>query len=182
MSSRGSAARYARALLDVVIAEKIDPQQVEQQLSAVADVIAKNAELLRVLTNPAVPVSGKRGVMQGLTGRLQVAAPVAKLMMLLAERDRLVLVPDLLAVYRERLMDHLQIVRADVTTAMPLPPDRLAQLERRLGEVTGRKVTMTTKVDPSIIGGVVARIGSTVYDGSVATQLQMMKQKLLEQR
>jgi F-type H+-transporting ATPase subunit delta len=181
VSTRSSAARYARALLDVVLNEQIDPQQIEQQLAAVADVIAQNAELQRVLTNPAVPVTGKRGVMQALTGRLQVAPPVAKLLTLLADRDRLVLVPDLLAVYRERLMEHLQIVRADVTTAMPLPPDRLAQLERRLGEVTGRKVTMTTTVDPSIIGGVVARIGSTVYDGSVATQLETMKQRLLQQ-
>ena len=112
---------------------------------------------------------------------MSVATPVAKLLLLLAERDRLVLLPDLVAVYRERLMDHLQIVRAEVTTAVPLPQDRAAQLEQRLAEVTGRRVTMTTKVDPSLIGGVVTRIGSTVYDGSVATQLQTMKQKLLQQ-
>jgi F-type H+-transporting ATPase subunit delta len=181
VSVRASAARYARALLDVVIKESIDPQQVEQQLAALAEVIEKHPELQRVLTNPAVPVSGKRGVMQALTSRLHVAPPVAKLMTLLADRDRLVLVPDLLAVYRERLMEHLQIVRADVTTATPLPPERLAQLERRLGEVTGRKITMTTTVDPEIIGGVVARIGSTVYDGSVAAQLETMRQRLLQQ-
>ena len=180
MSARSSAARYARALLDVVLHEQIDPQQVEQQLAAIADLLAKNDELQRVLTNPAVPVTGKRGVMQALTGRLQVAPPVAKLMTLMADRDRLVLLPDLLAVYRERLMDHLQVVRAEVTTAMPLPPDRLAQLERRLGEVTGRKVTMTTTVDPSIIGGVVARIGSTVYDGSVAAQLAKVRDRLAQ--
>jgi F-type H+-transporting ATPase subunit delta len=181
MSTRASAARYARALLDVVVKERIDPQQVEQQLARLADLVATNAELQRVLTNPAVPVTGKRGVMQALTSRLQVAGPVGKLMLLMAERDRLALVPDLLAVYRERLMEHLQIVRADVTTAVPLPQDRQAQLERRLAEVTGRTVTMTVKVDPSIIGGVVARIGSTVYDGSVATQLETMKQRLLQQ-
>jgi len=181
MSTRASAARYARALLDVVIAEKIDPQQVERQLEAIANLLTEHPELKKVLTNPAVPVSGKRGVMQELVGRLAPVTPVAKLLMLLADRDRLVLVPDLLSVYRERLMDHLQIVRADVTTATPLPADRLAQLEQRLAEVTGRKVTMTTKVDPAIIGGVVAQIGSTVYDGSVATQLETMRQRLLRQ-
>jgi len=180
MTLRAPAARYARALLDVVIKERGNPEQVEQQLVAIADLFAQHPELQRALTNPAVPVTGKRGVMKELTGRLAVATPVAKLMMLLAERDRLVLLPDLVSVYRERLMDHLQIVRAEVTTAVPLSQDRAAQLEKRLAEVTGRRVTMTAKVDPSLIGGVVTRIGSTVYDGSVATHLQTMKQKLVQ--
>ena len=73
------------------------------------------------------------------------------------------------------------MVRAEVTSAAPLPQDRAAQLQERLAAVTGRRVTMTTKVDPALIGGVVARIGSTVYDGSIATQLASMKQRLLEQ-
>jgi F-type H+-transporting ATPase subunit delta len=64
---------------------------------------------------------------------------------------------------------------------VPLSADRQAEIEKRLAEVTGRTVTMTTKVDPAIIGGVVARIGSTVYDGSVATQLETMRQRLLQQ-
>jgi F-type H+-transporting ATPase subunit delta len=102
-------------------------------------------------------------------------------MVLLAERDRLELLPDLLAAYRDRLMDHLQVVRAEVRTAVSLPEDRAAQLQQRLAELTGRRVTMSAKVDPSIIGGVVARIGSTVYDGSVATQLARIKSKLVEQ-
>ena len=101
-------------------------------------------------------------------------------MTLLADRDRLSLLPDLLAVYRERLLDYRQVVRAEVTTAMPLAQDRAAQLEKRLAEVTGRRVTMTAKVDPALIGGVVTRIGSTVYDGSVATHLETMKQRLLQ--
>ena len=180
MSLRASAARYARALLDVVIAEKGNPEQVEQELSAVANVIAGHPELQRALTSPAVPVSGKRGVVQELTKRISVSIPVGKLLALLAERDRLVLLPDLVSVYRERLMDHLQIVRAEVTTATPLSQDAAAQLEKRLADLSGRRVTMTTKVDPAIIGGVVARIGSTVYDGSVVTQLATMKQKLVE--
>jgi F-type H+-transporting ATPase subunit delta len=181
VSVRASAARYARALLDVVIAEKGDAERVEQELASIVDVIQRHAELQRVLLNPAIPVTGKRGVMKELTARTAVSTPLAKLMGLLADRDRLVLLPDLLAVYRERLMDYQQVVRAEVTTAVPLPQDRAAQLEKRLGEVTGRRVTMTAKVDPAIIGGVVTRIGSTVYDGSVATHLETMKQKLIEQ-
>jgi F-type H+-transporting ATPase subunit delta len=88
-------------------------------------------------------------------------------------------VPDLLAV-RERLLDHLQIVRAEVTTAVPLPADRAKAVEQSLAHVTGRTVVLDTRVDPAIVGGVVARVGSTVYDGSIVTQLAKMKKTLAE--
>jgi F-type H+-transporting ATPase subunit delta len=177
MSTRASAARYARALLDVVIKEG-NPEQVEQELSAFADLLAKNPALQKALTNPAVPVTGKRGVTKELVERMKPSAPVSKLLMLLADRDRLVLIPDLLDVYRERLMDHRQVVRAEVTTAEPLPDATLDVLKQRLAQMTGRQVRMTTRVDPSIIGGVVTKVGSTVYDGSVATQLDRIKTRL----
>jgi F-type H+-transporting ATPase subunit delta len=99
---------------------------------------------------------------------------------LLAERDRIVLLPELLAAYRERVRDFHRIVRAEVVTAEPLAADRALAVERGLAQAAGRTVQMDLKVDPSIIGGVVARIGSIVYDASVATQLQKMKQKLAE--
>ena len=177
MSTRASAARYARALLDVVIKEG-NPEQVEQELSAFADLLVQNPNLEKALTNPAVPVSGKRGIVKELAVRLALSPPLSKLLMLLADRDRLVLVPDLVTVYRDRLMDHRQVVRADVTTAEPLAEAKGSLLTQRLAQLTGRQVTMTTKVDPSIIGGLVARVGSTIYDGSVATQLARIKNRL----
>ena len=177
MSTRASAARYARALLDVVIKEG-NPEQVQQELTAFADLLVQNPNLEKALTNPAVPVTGKRGIVKELASRLSLSSPPAKLLMLLADRDRLVVVPDLVAVYRDRLMDLRQVVRADVTTAEPLAEAKVSLLKERLATLTGRTVTMTTKVDPSIIGGVVARVGSTVYDGSVATQLDRIKNRL----
>src|SRR5688572_10670074 len=177
MNTRASAARYARALLDVVIKEA-DPEKVEQELLSVAALLHQNPELQKALTDPAVPVSGKRGIVGVLNSRLQLSPPLGKLMLMLADRDRLVLVPDLAAVYSERLMEHRQIVRAEITTAAPLAPDRIETLQKRLADLTGRRVTMTTKVDPSLIGGAVARVGSTVYDGSIATQLEKFKERL----
>jgi F-type H+-transporting ATPase subunit delta len=75
-------------------------------------------------------------------------------------------------------MDYQQIVSAEITTAAALSPDRAAQIEQRLADVTGRRVDVTTSVNPAIIGGIVARIGSTVYDGSVATQLAKIRESL----
>jgi F-type H+-transporting ATPase subunit delta len=180
MRMRASAARYARALLDVAIKES-DPERAEHELAAFVDLVRGNPDLQRTFANPVVSAADKRAVVQQILERLKPATPVGKLIVLLASRGRLALLPDLLEVYRERLMEHQNVLRAEVTTADPLSPDRAAQLQQRLAAATGRVVTMTTKVDASIIGGVVTRIGSTVFDGSVATQLAKVRDRL-EQR
>jgi F-type H+-transporting ATPase subunit delta len=179
MSMRASAARYARALLDVAIKES-DPERAGQELAAFVDVVKQHPDLDRVLANPVVPAADKRAVVQQIVQRLQLSTPAAKLLTLLAARGRLPLLADLLDVYRERLMEHQRVVRAEVTTAVPLSPERVAQLQQRLASATGRAVTMSTKVDESIIGGAITRIGSTVYDGSVAAQLAKVRERLSE--
>jgi len=91
-----------------------------------------------------------------------------------------VLLPELLASYRDRLLDHKNVVRAEVTSAAPLASDKVKAIESGLAQMTGRTVVLETKVDPAIIGGVIARIGSTVYDGSVTRQLERMREKLVQ--
>lgn len=179
MSMRASAARYAKALLDVAIKES-DPERAGEELGAFADLVKGHPDLERVLANPVVPAADKRAMVEKVGQRLQLSTPAAKLLLLLAARGRLPLLPELLEVYRERLNEHQRVVRAEVTTAAPLPHERMAQLQQRLANATGRAVTMTTKVDPSIIGGVITRIGSTVYDGSVAAQLAKVRDRLAE--
>lgn len=181
MSTRASAARYASALFDVAIKES-NPEQAGTDLTAFAELLRTHAELQKVLVNPAVPAQKKRDLVQQLLDRGRLASPVGKLMLLLAERDRFELLPDVVDVYRTRLMEHMNVINAEITTAAPLSPDETARLQQRLAASTGRTVTVTTTVNPEIIGGVVTRIGSTVYDGSVATQLAAMRQRLTEQR
>ena len=181
MTNRTAAIRYARALLDVAVKEKADLEQIEDELSQFADLFTQHPTLEKVLLNPAVPVPRKRAAVAELTAQAKVSPILSKLLVLLAERDRLVLLPDLLASYRDRLLDHRQVVRADVTTASPLAAETAQAVQSGLARVTGRTVMLSTKVDPSIIGGVVARIGSTVYDGSVTRQLEKLKAQLVEQ-
>jgi F-type H+-transporting ATPase subunit delta len=90
-----------------------------------------------------------------------------KTLQMLASRDRIALLPDLLEAYRSRLLVHQKVVRADITSAVALPADRVQKLQQELAALTGRTVVMTSATDPAIIGGVVAQIGSTVYDGSI---------------
>ena len=179
MTLRSSASRYARALFDVGRAEGLDLHQVGEELSGVAALVEGNEQLQLVLSHPAIPAARKRGVVEGLLGLSPVSPVVSRLLLLLAERDRLVLLPGLADAFRTRLMDFHNVVRAEITTAMPLPPDRVAALQDGLARLTGKEVQLGVRVDPSLVGGAVARIGSTVYDGSVTTQLEKLKQQLV---
>ena len=169
--------RYARALLDVAIREA-DPQAIERQLASVVELFGQHDGLQRALVSPALPAARKRAIVEQLLQRAELSPILNKLLLMLAERDRLTILPDLLATYRERLLDHQQVVRAEVTTAVALPADRVAALEQSLGQATGKRVAIDARVDPSIIGGVVARLGSVVYDGSVTRHLERMREKL----
>jgi F-type H+-transporting ATPase subunit delta len=178
MTNKTAAMRYARALLDVAIKEKADLDQIERDLDSVAALFTEYPALAHALLNPVVPVARKRAATAELTALAQLTPMVTKLIGLLADRDRLVLVPDLLAAFRERLLDYRNVIRAEITTTVPLPPERAQIIEASLAKTTGRTVALTMNVDPSIIGGVVTRIGSTVYDGSVARQLQKIRTRL----
>ena len=180
MTAGAAASRYARALFDVVLKEGKDVEKVQGELQQFADLFGQG-QLAQVLGNPGIPAAKKKSLAQALIDRAGlVTPPLAKLILVLAEKDRLTLLPGIARAYSERVMDHLKIVRGDVTTATPLSPEKLSLLEQGLAKATGRKVVLEARVDPSIIGGVVTRLGSTVYDGSVTTQLQKMKQSLIE--
>ena len=179
MTNRTAGNRYARALLEVAVREQADLQQIGDQLAEFVALFDQHPALNKVMLNPAVPVPRKRAAMIELTGRAGLSPILSKLLVLLAGRDRLVLLPDMLAAYRERLLDHQHVVRADITTAAPLAADRAQAIERGLAQLTGRTVRLSARVDPSIIGGVVARLGDTIYDGSVTRQLAKIKETLV---
>ena len=178
MTNKTAAIRYARALLDVAVKEQANLEQIENELSQFADLFKQYPLLEKVLLNPAVPVPRKRAAVADLLAQAKFTPIVTKLLTLLADRDRLVLIPDLLASYRDRLLEHRGVVRAEVTTASTLDPGRADAIRQGLAALTGRSVQLATKIDPAIVGGLIARIGSTVYDGSVTRQLEKMKDRL----
>jgi len=178
VTSRTAALRYARALFDVALKEQQDLERVERELAAFSNLVKEHDELSRALLNPAIPAPRKRAAVAELLKRTTMTSVVAKLLTLLAERDRLIILPDIVDAFRQRVMDHRRIVRAEITTAMPLEPARAQAIERALAQATGLQVTLAATVDPSIIGGVVTRIRSTVYDSSVTGQLARMKKTL----
>lgn len=179
MTNRTAAARYARALFDVSVKDR-DLRQVESDLVAFADLLDDHQDLSRVLLNPALPTPRKKAIVEALLARLQpLQSPVAKLLKLLAERDRLVLLPQIVQAFRDRLLRHLGIIEARVTTATPITDDRAAAIERGLSAASGGKIIMSTDVDSELLGGLVARLGTTVYDGSIASHLERIRNSLL---
>ena len=178
MTSRTAAARYARAALDVATKESADLDKLAGELDEFIAFLDQQPALGGIMLNPAVPAPRKRAAMEQIT-RLSGFTPiVSKLLVLLADRDRLGLLKDIAATYHDLLADRQNVVRAEVTSAEPLSKERIAAIEKRLATVTGKRVSMTTKIDKDIIGGVVARVGSTVYDASISTQLKRIRERL----
>jgi len=178
MTSRTAAGRYARALVDVATKESADLDTIARELDEFITFLRQQPALERLMLNPAVPAPRKRAAMEEITKLAKFTPIVSKLLVLLADRDRLVLLKDIAAMYRDFLAERRNVVHAEVTSADPLPPERAAAIETTLAAVTGKKVSMTTKVDRDIIGGVVARVGGTVYDASIATQLKKIRDRL----
>lgn len=143
--------------------------------------LSSHADLREVLTTPAVAPQKKRAI---LTAVLEAAggasAELTRLLWLLADRDRLALVPDIAEAFAEKMREASKVMPAEVTTAVPLGDARRAQLAKAIGQAAGCHVTITERVDPSIIGGIIARVGSVVFDGSVTRQLERMRHTLGE--
>ena len=181
MSLRTSANRYAKALFDVALQEKADLAKVDQDLHAVVEMMKASPDLARASGFGSTTEAQRQSLMESVSKAMTLSAPVTKMLVLLAKTGKLEIIPDLAAAYLDRLLAHQNIVRANVTSAAPLSPEKTKALEESLAKVTGKKVELSVSVDPALLGGVVARIGSTVYDGSVKTQLQRMRQELVEQ-
>ena len=180
MTSHGAAVRYARALFDTTRAERRDVAAAYGELKQFASLLSANPALERALTNPAIPVQRKRAVVDALLARAGDLQPaVSKLLLLLADRDRLAILGDVARAFENRLMDHQNVVRAELVTALAVADDRVRSIRAGLKAATGRDVQLATRVDPSILGGAVARIGGTVYDGSIARRLERMRDRLV---
>ena len=179
MSHKLSAKRYARALFDVALQEG-DVAQVDRELTTFVQVIREHAQELESAVTEFVPDTARRAVAEAIVDKLGLNSHVRKLAGVLAEGARFYLLPLVAEAFRERLLAHQNIVRADVTSAVPLTAENTKALEESLARATGKKVELSLAVDKELIGGLVARIGSTVYDGSVRTQLGKIRQTLVK--
>jgi len=173
-------ARYARALVDVVTepASKTDPQQVLSQLRAVQHLIQESPILQNALASPAVAPSRKRAVMRRLLDPMGVLEKVRNFVYVVIDHRRAHEFASIVDAFETLLDERLGFVAAEVRSATSLTPAQTAQLEAQVSRLAGKKAKLKFLSDPTLIGGVVARVGSTVYDGSVRGQLERLRTKL----
>ncbi|MFO0677126.1 MAG: ATP synthase F1 subunit delta [Polyangiaceae bacterium] len=172
------ATRYARALYELG-SETSQLEALSNEIARLAEVYAGNPELRDALDNPLVTHASRRAVVGEIAEKLSLSPLGKNTALLLLDRRRIRFLPAISQRLRE--MSDLQkgIVRAEVTTAAPLSETFYQRLEAQLAKMTGKKVTLDRKQDPSIIGGVITRIGDTLYDGSLKSRLESLKTSLL---
>lgn len=178
MASHASARRYARALFDVV-AKSGDVDAALAELKALGTAITGHAELERALTSPGVPLGVKQNILRDMLALQPVSKVVARLLALIVENDDVNEMDAIVAAFEQRVMDFHHVVRAEITSAVPLPADKVQAIEASLAAAAGARVVVTPRVDPAILGGVVAKVGSRVYDGSVARHLARIRARLV---
>jgi F-type H+-transporting ATPase subunit delta len=178
MSEYTVARQYAGALFTVAQRNRT-VEIVRRDLDSFAQLVAEHGELREIFATPIVPPRKKKALVEALLNEVgPVSDEFRRTATLLAERDRLALVGDVARAFGDRVMDAERAVEARVVTAIALPEDRQEQLAEALGRATGRRVNVTNRIDPAILGGLVAEVGSTVFDGSVAGQLARMRQRV----
>ena len=178
MASLASARRYARALFDVV-SKSGDVDAALTELKALGAAIGGHADLQRALTSPGVPLGVKQNVMRELLALQPVSRVVARLLTLIVENDDVNEMEAIVEAFEQRVLDMHQVVRAEITSAVPLTDDKVQAIEASLAAAAGARVVITPKVDPAILGGVVAKVGSRVYDGSIARHLERIRARLV---
>jgi F-type H+-transporting ATPase subunit delta len=170
--------RYAKALLDLAEAAKQTPA-VHTALSAFAETWASSDTLRALFENPSVSAESRANVLEQVAARLSAPPLLKNTLKLLAERGRMGLVPELAAAFNGLAQTATGQVEAEVTTASAMPDNYYVELQKVLEKVTGKKVVVVRKQDPSIIAGVITRVGDKVFDGSVRNRLSELKEQLL---
>src|SRR4051812_11656462 len=171
MSVQTIARRYATALADVV-QQRGEAREVQQELITWGTTLRSNSNLREVFANPTIALEQKRKVLNKL---LEIARPrptTGNFLKVLLQNQRITELDEINRKFSQVLDDRAGVVAARVTTARPVPATTQQVLETRLHRLTGKKVRIEFDTDPELIGGLVTRIGSTIYDGSVRSQLE----------
>jgi F-type H+-transporting ATPase subunit delta len=171
------ARRYATALADVAI-ERREEREVQTELDNWTAMIETNPQLKEVFANPTIIYDHKRKVLEELIARTRVRETTASFLRVLLKNQRISQLRDVTARFEQVLDERAGMVAATVTTARPIPEELKNTLHETLTAATGRKVRLDFNIDEKIIGGVVARIGSTIFDGSVESHLERLAEGL----
>jgi F-type H+-transporting ATPase subunit delta len=171
--------RYANAFLDVVMSAKLDTVAIDNQIADFLGTWDGSPELREFFVNPSIPAIQKVGVLDKLNAKLGLAKELRNLLAVLINNGRIGQVSDVIQAYRRLLQEQLGIRQAEIVTARELSEQERSTLVTDIGKLAGARIEASFKLDASILGGTVVRIGSTVYDGSVRGRLARLKETLV---
>ncbi len=178
MSVETIARRYATALADVVL-KNGETDQVKSELKEWEVLINSNSDLQTAFSNPAIVHLNKEKVLEGLLAKTKPSRTTANFLRVLLSNSRLTELGDINERFASVLDERNGIVAGEVTSARDLRDDERSELKTNLEKLTGKTVNLNFDTDRELIGGVVTRIGSTVYDNSVKTQLENLREQLI---
>ncbi len=183
MTHSALASRYASALVDVATGPSsgVDPHQVLQDLRSFAEVFSGSPELRNALTSPSVPLARKRAVIGAIGEKLAISRIARNFLFVLTDHRRIAMLAEVLEAFDLLLDERLGFTRAEISSARELDQGQRDSLSHELERLTGKKMRMRYAMDSELLGGLVARIGSTVYDGSVRGQLEALGRRLLSE-
>ena len=173
------AARYARAFGQVVSAAGMVPAAAQEQMERFAGLLGESRELREVWTDPSIAIGQKVGVLDALAGRINLAPPVRNFLAVIMSHQRLSELDEIRTEYAQVAAEVQHVTEAAVESAHPLAEPERRELTQRVEQLAGGEVRLRWSENPSLLGGAVIRIGSTVYDGSLRAQLEQMKQQLM---
>lgn len=171
--------QYSRAFADVVTSAKLDTAAIDRQIADFLGTWDGSAQLRDVFENPAITAEQKIAVVDKMNAQLGMARELRNFVAVLIKNDRIAHVHAVMAAYRAELQERQGIRQAEIVTARELSDAERQELLAGVGQLAGARIQPTFKLDKSILGGTVVRIGSTVYDGSVRGRLQRLKDVLI---
>lgn len=178
MSVETVARRYATALADVVL-KNGETETVKNELKTWEDLIKSNGDLQTAFANPTIAHLSKEKVLESLLKKTKPAKTTANFLRVLLRNSRLTELSNINEKFASVLDERNGIISAEITSSRPLSDAEKAEFQANLAKLTGKTVNLHFEIDKNIIGGVVTRVGSIVYDGSVKTQLENLKEQLV---
>jgi F-type H+-transporting ATPase subunit delta len=170
---------YARAFVDVVIDSHLDASRTLAETQQISAMTEQSRELHEVWDNPSITADQKRAVLDAIVQRAGISRPVRNFVAVLIDKGRTRFLPEIVKQFAHDLNQRLGIAEAEITTARELSQQERSELESDLARVTGLTIRAKYDQDAAILGGAIARVCSTVYDGSVKGQLERIRQRLV---
>ena len=173
------ALQYARALADVVLADKLDTREVDRQLNDFLATWLESRQLREVFTNPSMQFESKLKVLDAIAPRVGMVKQIRNFIAVLLQNDRIQALESIVSAYRDEINLRLHISEAEITSVRELNAEERSRIEAKAAALAGIEIRANYRQDASLLGGIVLRIGDTVYDGSVRGRLDELREKLM---